>query len=166
MTVTRHSLVKCRTRDCPFTPDQHDEWMDLCSRAPEHGHRHDQLTHQHHPKKGMGGNNPLAKIVAVLCWPFHDRVDNGDWSNDVKDMPGRGRVYFAQDLHGNTLIEKEVMPDARPQHNNIDQREVGRDGQVLSAAAEGEKVAKVPSGRQEPLGSAEVPEPLEARSEG
>ncbi len=145
--VTLTPLNKCRTKGCPFTPDEHDEWMDLCSRAPEHGHRHDQPTHQHHPKIGMGGNNPLSKIVAVLCWPFHDRVDNGDFGNDVKEMPGRGRVYFAWDVHGNKLIEKDL-------------------DSVLSAAAEGEKDSKVPSGRQEPLGSAEVPEPIEARLEG
>ena len=140
MTLTRHSLIKCRTKDCPFTPDEHDEWMELCSRAPEHGHRHDQPTHQHHPKKGMGGNNPLSKIVAVLCWPFHDRIDNKDWGNDVKNVPGRGLVYFAWDLHGNTLIERMVMPsDRRPEQPNIDQREVGRDGQVLS---DGDEAAK------------------------
>jgi len=88
------------------------------------------------------------RIVAILCWPMHDRIDNADWGNAVKPIPGRGRVYFAWDLHGNTLIEKDI------------------DGQVLSDGAEGETVSKVPSGRQEPLGSAEVPEPLEARSEG
>ena len=363
MTLTRHPLTKCRTRDCPFTPKEHDEWMELCSRAPEHGHRHDQPSHQHWPKKGMGGRpsgSPLSvlkdprsmrfyvargaerhevlegmcavckkplfdgddvmdnesaiapltetatgavagespksstppkpsavdairfpvlsrrgvkpppseeagrraieetgdtapvsldldgaaaesarvalpvlpkssrararatadtvgvvgssahgdeivsaaradesahlgtlaeseatartkplpslsticcgecitagftldidhdpsiipespRIVAILCWPMHDRIDNADWGNAVKPIPGRGRVYFAWDLHGNTLIEKDI------------------DGQVLSDGAEGETVSKVPSGRQEPLGSAEVPEPLEARSEG
>jgi len=111
VTLTRHSLIKCRTKQCPFSPDEHDEWMDLCSRAPEHGHRHDQLTHQHHPKKGMGGNNPLSKIVSIICWPMHDRIDNKDWGNDVKDIPWRGRVYFAWDIHGNTLIEREVLSD-------------------------------------------------------
>ncbi|KKL97256.1 hypothetical protein LCGC14_1836300 [marine sediment metagenome] len=323
MTLTRHPLTKCRTRDCPFTPKEHDEWMELCSRAPEHGHRHDQPSHQHWPKKGMGGRpsgSPLSvlkdprsmrfyvargaerhevlegmcavckkplfdgddvmdnesaiapltetatgavagespksstppkpsavdairfpvlsrrgvkpppseeagrraieetgdtapvsldldgaaaesarvalpvlpkssrararatadtvgvvgssahgdeivsaaradesahlgtlaeseatartkplpslsticcgecitagftldidhdpsiipespRIVAILCWPMHDRIDNADWGNAVKPIPGRGRVYFAWDLHGNTLIEKDI----------------------------------------------------------
>ncbi|KKL47884.1 hypothetical protein LCGC14_2331060 [marine sediment metagenome] len=139
VTVTRHSLVKCRTKGCPFTPDQHDEWMELCSRAPEHGHRHDQPSHQHWPKRSQGGK----EIVAVLCWPFHDRVDNGDFGNDVKEVPGRGRVYFAWDIHGNTLIEREVMPsDLRTP--NSDQREVGREsGLVLSAAAEAVKSGSI-----------------------
>ena len=109
MTVTR---IKCRTKDCPFTPEEHSEWMDLCSRAPEHGHRHDQPSHQHIPKKGMGGKNSKSKIVAILCWPMHDRIDNGEWGNDIKEMPGRGRVYFAWDIHGNTLIEREVLSAA------------------------------------------------------
>ena len=104
MTLTRTPLNKCRTKDCPFTPDEHDEWMDLCSRAPEHGHRHDQPSHQHWPKRSQGGK----EIVAVLCWPMHDRIDNFDWGNDVKEVPGRGRVYFAWDLHGNTLIERDI----------------------------------------------------------
>ncbi|KKL61578.1 hypothetical protein LCGC14_2193940, partial [marine sediment metagenome] len=45
----------------------------------------------------------------------------------------------------------------------------GRQGTIVieSAAAEArDTLTKVPSGRQEPLGSAEVPAPLEARSEG
>lgn len=110
-TLTRHSLIKCRTKDCPFTPDEHDEWMELCSRAPEHGHRHDQPTHQHHPKKGMGGNNPLSKIVAVLCWPFHDQIDNGEWGNSVDETFEDGKrvtMYRAWDVHNKTVIEQVI----------------------------------------------------------
>lgn len=110
--VTRQSLRKCKTKGCPFTPDEHEEWMALCRQAPEHGHRDDQLSHQHHPKKGMGGHNQKSKIVAILCWPMHDRIDNGDWSNDIKDFPGRGLAYFAWDLHGNILIERPVLSAA------------------------------------------------------
>ncbi len=109
--VTRQSLVKCKTKGCPFTPDEHEEWMSLCRQAPEHGHRDDQLSHQHLPKKGMGGHNSKSKIVSILCWPMHDRIDNKDWGNAVRDIPGRGRVYFAWDLHGNTLIERDLVPE-------------------------------------------------------
>ncbi|KKM91581.1 hypothetical protein LCGC14_1227190 [marine sediment metagenome] len=118
MTVTRQSLrFKCSVQDCPWPKDEeiHVPW---CLGIPDVEHWADKPTHQHLPKKGMGGNNPKSKIVAILCPPCHDRIDNGDWSNDVKDFPGRGRVYFAQDLHGNTLIEKDI------------------DGQVLSDGAE------------------------------
>jgi len=54
----------------------------------------------------------LSKIVSIICWPMHDRIDNKDWGNDVKDIPWRGRVYFAWDIHGNTLIEREVLSAA------------------------------------------------------
>jgi hypothetical protein len=72
----------------------------------------------------MGGKNAKSKIVAVICWPMHDRIDNSDWGNGVREFPGRGRVYFAWDLHGNTLIEKDLDP-------------------VLSAAAEAVKSGSI-----------------------
>lgn len=182
----------------------------LCSQAPEHGHRHDQPTHQHIPKKGMGGNNPESKIRAVLCWPMHDRIDNKDWGNGIFDG-----VYRAWDLHNNTIIERVLEPDSAAEKGSLTERlpigsadkarlDDGAGSPPSSAAPSGSKspavkeqqpsevrlvgessltaepsvpdesdgaesdttVAKVPSGRQEPLGSAEVPEPLEARSEG
>ncbi len=119
MSVTRQSLrFKCSVKDCPWPKDEaiHVPW---CLGIPDVEHWADKPTHQHHPKKGMGGNNPKSKIVAILCVTCHDRIDNGDWSNDVKDMPGRGLVYFAQDLHGNTLIEKDldsVLSAAEPEY--------------------------------------------------
>ena len=108
MTVTRQSLrFKCSVPDCPWPKDEeiHVPW---CLGIPDVEHWADKPTHQHFPKKGMGGNNPKSKIVAILCPPCHDRIDNGDWGNDIKDIPGRGRVYFAWDLHGETLIEKGI----------------------------------------------------------
>ncbi|KKL95293.1 hypothetical protein LCGC14_1856110 [marine sediment metagenome] len=123
--VTRQSLrFKCSVKDCPW-PDDEDIHTPWCLGIPDVEHWADKPTHQHWPKKGMGGKNPKSKIVAILCPPCHDRIDNGDWGNAVKDIPGRGRVYFAWDLHGNTLIEKEVMPDADRQPQEFDQREGG-----------------------------------------
>jgi hypothetical protein len=85
----------------------------------------------------MGGNNPKSKIVAILCPPCHDQIDNGEWGNGVKPLRGRDLFYFAWDLHGNTLIEKEVMPDASSRRDgNIDEREVGRDARPLGDGAE------------------------------
>ncbi|KKN15859.1 hypothetical protein LCGC14_0981520, partial [marine sediment metagenome] len=110
VTVTRQP-TKCRTKGCPFTPDEHDEWMALCRKAPEHGHRDDQLSHQHHPKKGMGGHNSKSKIVAILCWPMHDRIDNGDWGNAVVTTIEDGKqieIYRAWDLHNKTIIEQII----------------------------------------------------------
>ncbi|KKK92803.1 hypothetical protein LCGC14_2699270, partial [marine sediment metagenome] len=107
MTVTRHSLrFKCRVRDCPWPKDEaiHVPWC----LGIDVKHWADKPTHQHWPKKGMGGNNPKSKIVAILCVTCHDRIDNGEWGNAVKPFPGRGRVYFAWDIHGNTLIERDI----------------------------------------------------------
>jgi hypothetical protein len=39
---------------------------------------------------------------------MHDRIDNKDWGNDVKDIPGKGLVYFAFDLHGEILIDRVI----------------------------------------------------------
>ena len=79
---------RCSTKDCPwpFDPDIHHCWA-RC----EPWHECDgTASHQHHPRKGMGGNNPNSKIVAILCLALHDAIDNGlryqgrRWSNDVK----------------------------------------------------------------------------------
>ncbi len=144
MTVTRHSLrFKCSVKDCPWPKDR-DIHVPWCL-GIDVEHWADKPTHQHHPKKGMGGNNPLSKIVAILCVTCHDRIDNGtDWGNAVVPRADGKTAYWAFDRHGNTLIDR-----------------------VLSAAAEGgSEIKKVPSGRKSPIGTAEVPEPLEARSEG
>lgn len=104
--ITRTALDRCSTKDCPRPKDRewHDEWMERCANGAEHGHRHDQPTHVHFPKKGMGGNNPASRIVAVICWPLHDFVDNGMGGMGVLIMPdGTGWVRF-WDLHGNTIV--------------------------------------------------------------
>ncbi len=143
VTVTRQSLrFKCSVKDCPWPKDEeiHIPW---CLGIPDVEHWADKPTHQHFPKKGMGGNNPKSKIVAILCLTCHDRIDNGDWSNDVKDFPGRGRVYFALDLHGNTLIEKDIngeespRPAASPEEGSGDSEGAAGAQQESEAAEEG-----------------------------
>ena len=115
MSVTRQSLrFQCSVKDCPWPQDEeiHVPW---CLGIPDVEHWRDKPTHQHHPKKGMGGNNPKSRIVAILCPPCHDRVDNGtDWGNSV-DMAFRdGKpigMYRVFDLHNNTLMERPVLSD-------------------------------------------------------
>lgn len=54
------------------------------------------LTHQHRPKKGMGGNNPKAKIVAILCAGLHDQLDNNSgrpYEDEVVPSPV-GRFWY------------------------------------------------------------------------
>ena len=71
------------------------------------------LTHQHRPKKGMGGHNSASKIVALLCWPIHDRLDNAPgrpWRDTVEviELGGLiGRFYriYRDDSDEGTRIE-------------------------------------------------------------
>ena len=113
VTVTRQSLrFKCSVKGCPWPKDEeiHVPW---CLGISDVEHWADKPTHQHHPKKGMGGNNPKSRIVAILCVTCHDRIDNADWSNDVRDLGmGYGETYFVLDLHGNMLIDRPVLSAA------------------------------------------------------
>ncbi len=106
--VTHHSLrFKCRVRGCPWPKDEaiHIPWC----LGIDVEHWADKPTHQHYPKKGMGGNNPKSKIVAILCVTCHDRIDNGtDWGNAVVPKEDGKLAYWAFDLHGKTLIEKDL----------------------------------------------------------
>ncbi|KKK56661.1 hypothetical protein LCGC14_3062260, partial [marine sediment metagenome] len=79
--VVHIPVFKCRVKGCPWPKDAevHVPW---CLHIPrDHGFG---VTHQHIPKKGMGGNNPESKIRAILCGACHDFVDNTPhWDNCV-----------------------------------------------------------------------------------
>lgn len=105
--VTRTRLDRCATPDCPWKDDEeiHEPW---CREIAGVEHR-PPGTHQHWPKKGMGGRNSKSRIVAILCWPCHDRIDNGtDWGNAVTELPNGERWYRIWDLHGEVLFEKQI----------------------------------------------------------
>ena len=125
MTVTRPPA--CTVKGCP-APRDPDWHVPICGHGLE-GHHH------HVVKRSQGGKGGLQVFICPDC---HRNIDEGEWGNAVKPFPGRGSVYFAWDLHGNTLIEKEVMPGEPEQRvrSQLDQREVGRDGQVLSDGGE------------------------------
>ena len=90
--VTRTKLNVCRVKDCPWPEsEEHVPWC--ADEFPSHRYR--QGTHQHFPKKGMGGNNPRSKIVAILCWECHDRIDNGPWWGNSVESRADGRWYVA-----------------------------------------------------------------------
>ena len=79
----------CPTEGCPFPLDEHFNWC---------GHQGRKVTHLHWPKKGMGGNNPNSKIVALACWPCHDKIDNFGGNIITKDLPGKGLTTWATDV--------------------------------------------------------------------
>lgn len=64
----------CSVSDCPwpYEPSLHYCW----AREVEGHFCYGKVTHQHKPRKGMGGNNPLSKIRAMLCAGLHSAIDN------------------------------------------------------------------------------------------
>lgn len=82
MSVTRTPL--CSVKDCYIPEEMHYCWGQS---LPDHK-CFGGLTHQHRPRKGMGGNNPKAKVAAILCAGLHDQLDNNagrPWKDEVRD---------------------------------------------------------------------------------
>jgi len=108
--ITHQGL--CTVDGCPF-PDDEGEWHTPWCQAIK-GHRcFGEATHQHWPKKGMGGHNPESKIVACLCAGMHDAVDNGVKYGNAVIVDGEGRkVYRLWEVTieppGKTLIERVI----------------------------------------------------------
>ena len=110
--ITHQGL--CSVDGCPF-PDDEGEWHTPWCQAIK-GHKcFGGATHQHWPKKGMGGHNPESKIVACLCAGMHDAVDNGVKYGNAVIVDGEGRkVYRLWEVTieppGKTLIERVIQP--------------------------------------------------------
>jgi hypothetical protein len=87
--------------------------------------------HQHWPKRSQGGK----VVVAFLCAYCHNRIDNGDWGNQVfRGMgPRINAIYRAWDIHNNTLIQRVIDPPWWEQGNGTN--DSGRGNQDLSHAA-------------------------------
>src|SRR3990170_2019687 len=102
--------MRCTVEGCPWPDDPHIPW---CGGIPDHAHTN-VATHQHLPKKGMGGRNPKSRIVALLCPAMHDLVDNGTrFKNEVREHKGRRfyRLWDSQNDHfewGFALIWKDI----------------------------------------------------------
>jgi len=135
VSVTRTSLeFHCSTKGCPWPHDEemHRPWC----LAFEYAHSV-VPTHQHWPKKGMGGNNPKSKIVSILCSYCHDRIDNGPWGNGVFDIPGVGKVYRIWTYTNQTIFERVLVPsDAAEQTDGSGPELV--EGSASSLGAEGD----------------------------
>lgn len=82
---------------------------------PEHPDCFGPPTDQHWPKKGMGGNNPAAKVVARICAGLHDAIDNGwkyqgrRWSNDVDERAGIRWFRLMDRETGEVLLETAAL---------------------------------------------------------
>lgn len=119
--ITRTRLDGCATKDCPWRDDWDFHQIPWCQGLE--GEHFKVVTHQHFPKKGMGGNNPKSRIVALLCWDCHDRIDNRDWGNAVKEINGK-RVYMIWDhLHGEILYERDIGASSDGEDGRVAPRE-------------------------------------------
>ena len=106
MTIARSRVGLCTTKGCPWPDDatMHVSWC-LGYKDTEHSGI---PTHQHWPKKGMGGNNPKAKIVSILCSYCHDRIDNGSWGNAVLTLSDGTKLYRAWTHKNETVCERSA----------------------------------------------------------
>ena len=101
MTITR--TPACTVKGCP-APRDPDFHIPICG--------HGLVGHHHHvTKRSQGGKDGPQVFICPDC---HEKIDSGPWGNDIKNIPGRGDVYFAWDLHGNTLIERTIGEETRP----------------------------------------------------
>ncbi len=93
----------CTVSYCPKKKDPDWHRCFVCD-APN-------VEHHHVKSRGMGGSkkrrdDPLN--VVALCRPHHEMVTLHECSDDILDFPGRGKVYVYFDLHGETLIERDI----------------------------------------------------------
>jgi hypothetical protein len=164
MTITRTRLDKCKTKGCPFTPDEHDEWMQRCALAGGHDHRNDEPSHQHLPKRSQGGKN----IVAILCWPLHSAIDNGaTWENRVIAFDdGERRYRLWRRARDGRRIEPPVidvqLAASSPVAEPSEERTMPR-GDAGSATEQG---AAIPAAVTPPQHSSSQPSPLTFRDNG
>ena len=112
----------------------------------------------HVVNRGMGGSKErdVPENKVPLCRECHELKTVGHIETEVGTHPEEGLSYRWRKKGADIWIGARVEVSQRYKCLVP----------VLSAAAEGGTDSKVPSGRQEPPGSAEVPAPLEARSEG
>lgn len=107
----------CTVAGCPAPNDA--AWHSPWCRGIK-GHRcFGELTHQHWPKKGMGGHNPASRIVACLCAGMHDAVDNGFKYGNAVIVDGEGRDLYRLwevtiESPGKTLVERVISDRKSP----------------------------------------------------
>ncbi len=133
VTVTRTPLCSVRYCPAPSDPDWH-----ACVHCGS-------IAIEHHHVEGRSKTRTLDKTKVVpLCVPIHKKISLNKYGDAILDLDG-SKLYRIWNLKNETIhegvhawMQEEVMPSegqkARTQH--LDQREVGRDGQVLSDGGE------------------------------
>ena len=139
--ITHEGLCPVRGCPAPSDPSWHEPWC---------GHG---LTgsHQHWPKKGMGGHNKASRIVAFICNDCHYAVDNGaSMGNAVLTMPDGSQIYRVWNLKNETIVERVLSRSKKlPEANN--EAPTSIEAQDFLAPAEGLAAIPVESGFPEIL---------------
>lgn len=100
-------IPECKAPYCPAPtdPDWHKCW--ICGAI---------ATEHHHVRpRGMGGSKSRKKDpknIVALCHSHHEMVTTGGWGCAINHIPGRGLVFWAWDLHGNTKAERVLEAES------------------------------------------------------
>jgi len=135
LTVTRQSLCTVDWCARPTDPDYHV--CAVCGAlAVQHAHVE---SRSHNPSRRKDKKNQV-----MLCVPHHQEVDlrqNGTHGHAIREIPGRGRLYFRFDLHGKILFERILVPCETSESNeNIDAL-ASEQRSLVSQAGEEEPIA-------------------------
>ena len=106
MTVTREPLCTVQWCPAPADPEFH---RCVCCGDPQGDHAHVESRAQNPARKKDKSN------IIFLCRTHHAEVDlrqNGTHGHAIRRIPGRGRLYFRYDLHGNTTFQKVLTTGA------------------------------------------------------
>src|SRR3990167_11201447 len=97
----------------PTDPDYH-----VCivcgALAVQHAHVESRA---HNPSRRKDKANQV-----MLCVPHHQEVDlrqNGTHGHAIRRIPGRGRLYFRFDLHGNIIFQKVLVPNSEAEVTDV-----------------------------------------------
>ena len=105
MAITHTPLCTVDWCAYPSDPDWH---VCIVCQSPAVQHAHVE-SRSHNPSRRKDKANQV-----MLCVLHHQEVDlrqNGTHGHAIRRIPGRGRLYFRFDLHGNTTFQK-VLPNS------------------------------------------------------
>lgn len=155
MSLIYEKIDRCRTRDCPW---KDDEEIHCCWGKDIPGHVcSGVLTHQHWPKKGMGGNNPESKIRAILCWSLHDQIDNGiEYGNAAYTIDGERWFYHLWRVGDpmEQLLHREIP---QPTKSGRSRGSQGRSDDVHDVTGADGVAASMSRSKREDAGSSPAP---------
>ena len=129
MAITHTPLCTVDWCAHPSDPDWH---VCIVCQSPAVQHAHVE-SRSHNPSRRKDKTNQV-----MLCVLHHQEVDlrqNGTHGHAIRRIPGRGRLYFRFDLHGNTTFQKVLPCDDTEQPTIIDAS--GQQDSVTSQADEG-----------------------------